>query len=142
MSHGAHSSRILECMPMCFWNSYINEQKCIGVCSSYLKKEFGGNRCRQWTSLLRVHCRGNGSIYLHRSGPLLENGLDRPENCYGRYAFASFSSISISTVGLGVPDVSRERRCLQTSPEQLKATKDKKDQKLEFPSPGGSGVSR
>ena len=23
--------------------------------------------------------RGNESIYLHRSGPLLENGLDRPE---------------------------------------------------------------
>ena len=43
---------------------------------------------------------------------------------------------------LGVPDVCRERRCLQTSPEQLKATKDKKDQKLEFLSPGGSGVSR
>ena len=34
--------------------------------------------------------RGNQSIYLHRSGPLLENGLDRPENCYGRYGFASF----------------------------------------------------
>ena len=44
--------------------------------------------------------RGNESIYLHRSGPLLENGLDRPENRYGRYGFASFSSISISTVGL------------------------------------------
>ena len=40
-------------------------------------------------------------IYLHRSGPLLENGLDRPENCYGRYGFASFfASISISTVGV------------------------------------------
>ena len=44
---------------------------------------------------------------------------------------------------LSVPDVSRERRCLQTSPEQLMATKDKNDQKKsEFPSPGGSGVSR
>ena len=32
--------------------------------------------------------RGNGSIYHHRSGPLLENGLDRPENRYGRYGFA------------------------------------------------------
>ena len=31
--------------------------------------------------------------------------------------------------GLGVPDVSRERMCLQTSPEQLKATKDKKETK-------------
>ena len=39
------------------------------------------------------------SIYLHRSGPLLDNGLDRPENRYGRYGFASFSGISISTVG-------------------------------------------
>ena len=35
---------------------------------------------------------GNKSIYLHRSGPRLENGLDRPENGYGRYGFASFSS--------------------------------------------------
>ena len=34
--------------------------------------------------------------------------------------------------GLGVPDVSRERRCLQTSPEQLKATKDKKDKNWNF----------
>ena len=30
---------------------------------------------------------------------------------------------------LGVPDVSRERGCLQTSLEQLKATKDKKDKR-------------
>ena len=29
--------------------------------------------------------RGNETIYLHRSGPLLENGLDRPKNRYGRY---------------------------------------------------------
>ena len=43
---------------------------------------------------------GNKCIYLHRSGPLLENGLDRPENRYGRYVFASFPSISISTVGV------------------------------------------
>ena len=44
--------------------------------------------------------RGNESIYLHRSGPLLEDGLNRPKNRYGRFGFASFSSISISTVGL------------------------------------------
>ena len=43
---------------------------------------------------------GNESIYLHHSGHLLENGLDRPENRYGRYGFASSSSISISAVGL------------------------------------------
>ena len=48
----------------------------------------------------RVFFRGNESIYHHRSGPLLENGLDRPENRYGRCGFASFSSISISTIGL------------------------------------------
>ena len=30
------------------------------------------------------------SIYLHRTGALFENGLDRPENRYGRYGFASF----------------------------------------------------
>ena len=40
------------------------------------------------------------SIYLHRTGPLLENGLDRPENRYGRYGCASFSSISTSTIGV------------------------------------------
>ena len=34
--------------------------------------------------------RRNESIYHHRSGPLLENGLDRPETRYGRYGFASF----------------------------------------------------
>ena len=44
--------------------------------------------------------RGNESIYPHRSGPLLENGLARPKNRYGRYGFPSFYSISISTVGV------------------------------------------
>ena len=44
--------------------------------------------------------RANQSIYLHRSGPLLENGLDRPKNRYGRYGFPSFYSIFISTVGV------------------------------------------
>ena len=44
--------------------------------------------------------RGNQSIFLHRSGPLLKNGLDRPKNRYDRYGFPSFSSISISTVGM------------------------------------------
>ena len=46
--------------------------------------------------------RGNQSIYLHRSSPLLENGLDRPKNRYGRYGFPSFYSILkfISTVGV------------------------------------------
>ena len=34
---------------------------------------------------LRISYRGNQSIYLHHSGPLLENGLDRPKNRYGRY---------------------------------------------------------
>ena len=51
----------------------------------------------QWTL---DFSRGNESIYLHRSGPLLENGLDRPENRFVRYGFASFSSISIATAGL------------------------------------------
>ena len=52
---------------------------------------------------------GNQSIYLHRSDPLLENGLDRPngKNRYGRYGFPSFYNISISTVG-----VDRARVCL------------------------------
>ena len=44
--------------------------------------------------------RGNQSIYLHRSGPLLENGLDRPKNRHGRYGFPSFYSIFISKVGV------------------------------------------
>ena len=34
--------------------------------------------------------RGKETIYLHRSGPLLENGLDRPKNRYGRYGFPVF----------------------------------------------------
>ena len=41
--------------------------------------------------------------------------------------------------GLSVPDVSRERRCLQTSPEQLLATKDKKRQKIRISVPGRLG---
>ena len=44
--------------------------------------------------------RGNETIYLHRRDPLLENGLDRPKNRYGRYGFPSFYIISISTVGV------------------------------------------
>ena len=36
--------------------------------------------------------RGNQSIHLHRSRPLLETGLDRTENRYGRYGFASFTA--------------------------------------------------
>ena len=32
--------------------------------------------------------------------PLLEDGLDRPKNRYGRYGFPSFYNISISTVGM------------------------------------------
>ena len=47
-----------------------------------------------------LHDRGKETIYLHRSGPLLENGLDRPKNRYGRYGFPGFYSISISTVGV------------------------------------------
>ena len=39
---------------------------------------------------------------------------------------------SVSDNLLGVPDVSRERRCLQISPEQLKATKDKKTKNWNF----------
>ena len=30
------------------------------------------------------------TIYLHRSGPLLENGLDRPNIRYGRCGFPGF----------------------------------------------------
>ena len=58
---------------------------------------------------LRFYCdlnRENGSTYLHRAGPLLENGLDRPEHRYGKYGFASFSSSSISTVGVAGARVS------------------------------------
>ena len=55
---------------------------------------------RPCRSVLLPSYRGNQSIYLHRSGPLLENGLDRPKNRYGRYGFPSFYRISISTVGV------------------------------------------
>ena len=50
-------------------------------------------------SQLKSLVRGNETIYLHRSGPVLENGLDRPKNRCGRYGFPSSYSISISTVG-------------------------------------------
>ena len=40
---------------------------------------------------------------------------------------------------LSVPDVSRERRCLQTSLEQLMATKHKKGQKIGISVPGRLG---
>ena len=61
-------------------------------------KKWSGEGANLWTTLALP--RGNETIYLHRSGPLLENGLDRPENHYGRYSFPSFYSISISTVGV------------------------------------------
>ena len=47
-----------------------------------------------------LNIKGKESIYLHRSGALLENGLGRPKNRYGRYGFPGFYSISISTVGV------------------------------------------
>ena len=53
--------------------------------------------------------RGNQTICLHRSGPLLENGLDRPKNRYGRYGFPSSYSISISTVAVDGARVCRWR---------------------------------
>ena len=49
---------------------------------------------------LILQIKGIQSIYLHRSGALLENGLDRPENYYGRHGPASFYSISLSSVGV------------------------------------------
>ena len=52
------------------------------------------------TGITKMMIRGSESIYLHRSGPLLENGLDKPKNRYGGYGFPSFYSISISTVGV------------------------------------------
>ena len=48
----------------------------------------------------RFWVRGKETIYLHRSGALLVNGLDRPKNCYGRYGLSGFYSISISTAGV------------------------------------------
>ena len=59
--------------------------------------------CAEFSSrgnLLLQGNRGDQSIYLHHSGTLLENGLDRPKNRYGRYGFPSFYSISISTAGV------------------------------------------
>ena len=56
--------------------------------------------------LSRGFKRGNQSIYLHCSSPLLENGLDGPEIRYGIYGFATSSSISISTVGVNGTRVS------------------------------------
>ena len=47
-------------------------------------------------------------------------------------------NLQMNYYGLGVPDVSRERRCLQTSPEQLKATKDKKKVGISVPGRLGS----
>ena len=75
---------------------------------SWIRSEVG-SLIFSWTSQLAlfvafwVYCaisqpKGNESMYLHRSGPLLENGLDRPKSRYGRYGFPSFYSISISTV--------------------------------------------
>ena len=45
-----------------------------------------------WTPGFQEHDQGNQSIYLYRSGPLLENGLDRPKNRYGRYGFLVFTA--------------------------------------------------
>ena len=47
----------------------------------------------------------NESICLHRSGPLLDNCIDRPENRNGRNGVAGFSSISTSSVGWMQPEL-------------------------------------
>ena len=54
----------------------------------------------QRTPIVRFEAGEYQSIYLHRGGLLLENGLDRPKNHYGRYGFPRVYSISISTVGV------------------------------------------
>ena len=43
---------------------------------------------------------------------------------------------------LSGPDISRERRCLQTSPQQLVATDGKERQRIRISLPGGLGVYR
>ena len=64
-----------------------------GLCTRQPTFEKVEKQAVKWISVcdLLEHPRGNETIYLHRSGPpLLENGLDRPENRYARYGFASF----------------------------------------------------
>ena len=63
-------------------------------------EKIGGEFGTEFVTKFVPVSRENESIYLHRTSPLLENGLDRPENRYGRYGFASFSGISISTIGV------------------------------------------
>ena len=46
--------------------------------------------------------RGNEGIYLHRSDPLLDNGLDRPESRYGRYELRVFLAFPYSCLALWV----------------------------------------
>ena len=64
------------------------------------RRTSGSSRPSLGGHVFAVFSRRNKSIYLHRSGPLPENGLDRPKNRYGRYGFPSFYSIFISTVGV------------------------------------------
>ena len=62
-----------------------------------------------------------------------------PLNPYISYwGFCSLTS-QYCCIPKSVPDVSRERRCLQASPEQLTATKDKKRQKIWISVPGRLG---
>ena len=62
--------------------------------------------------LCKARHRGNQSIYLHRSDPLLENGFDKPENRYGRYGFASFSAFPYLSLCVVVVDVLKFREAL------------------------------
>ena len=56
-----------------------------------------------------------------------------------RGPFRKVHFLLLEILELGVPHVSCERRCLQTSPEQLEATKDKKRQKIGISVPGRFG---
>ena len=50
----------------------------------------------------------NQSMYLHRSGPLVENGLDRPENRYGGCGFANFPAFPYLPKGWMEPEFHSE----------------------------------
>ena len=71
-----------------------------------------------WVLLKRQKYRGNEIHYLHyiHSRPLLENGLHRPENHYGRNGFSSVFTSAVGVDGAEFPSEDNisllSRQCL------------------------------
>ena len=86
MSPGEDRVRPGECKAVAVWQGEGGTL----VCLEGMKAQVGQSEIYYGISRKLSIPQGKKSIHLHRSDPLLENGLDRRENRYGRYGFATF----------------------------------------------------